>query len=339
MNKILSDYGQSSKFNHEVIGYNSRLDTLQAAVLNTKMPHLNAWNEARRKVAGWYRTELQNMTLKLPTEAPDAKSVYHLFVIQVDDRDLCLDYLHEKEIMVQIHYPSLIHLQPCYAHLGYGVGDFPIAEAATIKTLSWFNCYSFGNWVESDRVRDDFNAVRIGKGVKVSAVLDEPYAEERKGNGFIFSQIFNSTSGVNRLNQFILALPITKDINPAYGSIQKLHARDTDLITLCEDKVLKVLANKDALFNADGNSNITSNKAVLGQTIPYIGEYGISKNPESYASYGFRSFFTDKNRGVVLRLSRNGLDEISSKGMSDYFSDKLSTENTIISSRAMIFGF
>jgi len=209
---------------------------------------------------------------------------------------------------------------------------FPIAEAATIKTLSWFNCYSFGNGVESDRVRDDFNAVRIGKGVKVSAVLDEPYAEERKGNGFIFSQIFNSTSGVNRLNQFILALPITKDINPAYGSIQKLHARDTDLITLCEDKVLKVLANKDALFNADGNSNITSNKAVLGQTIPYIGEYGISKNPESYASYGFRSFFTDKNRGVVLRLSRNGLDEISSKGMSDYFSDKLSTENTIIGS-------
>ena len=209
---------------------------------------------------------------------------------------------------------------------------FPIAQLATTKTLSWFNCYSFGNGVESDRIRDDFNAVRIGKGVKVSAVLDEPYAEERKGSGFIFSQIFNSTSGVNRLNQFIQALPITKDLNPAYGSIQKLHARDTDLITLCEDKVLKVLANKDALFNADGNSNITSNKAVLGQTIPYIGEYGISKNPESYASYGFRSFFTDKNRGVVLRLSRNGLDEISSKGMSDYFSDKLSTEKTIIGS-------
>jgi len=209
---------------------------------------------------------------------------------------------------------------------------FPIAQLATTKTLSWFNCYSFGNGVESDRIRDDFNAVRIGKGVKVSAVLDEPYAEERKGSGFIFSQIFNSTSGVNRLNQFIQALPITKDLNPAYGSIQKLHARDTDLITLCEDKVLKVLANKDALFNADGNSNITSNQAVLGQTIPYIGEYGISKNPESYASYGFRSFFTDKNRGVVLRLSRNGLDEISSKGMSDYFSDKLSTEKTIIGS-------
>ncbi len=209
---------------------------------------------------------------------------------------------------------------------------FPIAQLATTKTLSWFNCYSFGNGVESDRIRDDFNAVRIGKGVKVSAVLDEPYAEERKGNGFIFSQIFNSTSGINRLNQFIQALPITKDLNPAYGSIQKLHARDTDLITLCEDKCLKVLANKDALFNADGNSNVTSNKAVLGQTIPYVGEYGISKNPESFASYGFRAFFTDKNRGVVLRLSRNGLDEISKQGMSDYFSDKLASETVVLGS-------
>jgi len=209
---------------------------------------------------------------------------------------------------------------------------FPIAQLATTKTLSWFNCYSFGNGVESDRIRDDFNAVRIGKGVKVSAVLDEPYAEERKGNGFIFSQIFNSTSGVNRLNQFIQALPITKDLNPAYGSIQKLHARDTDLITLCEDKCLKVLANKDALFNADGNSNVTSNKAVLGQTIPYVGEYGISKNPESFASYGFRAFFADKNRGVVLRLSRNGLDEISKQGMSDYFSDKLASETVVLGS-------
>jgi len=202
----------------------------------------------------------------------------------------------------------------------------------TTKTLDWFNCYSFGNGVESDRIRDDFNATRIGKGVKVSAVLDEPYAEERRESGFIFSQIFNSTSGINRLNQFIQALPITKDLNPAYGSIQKLHARNTDLITLCEDKVLKVLANKDALFNADGNANVTSNTNVLGQAIAYAGEYGISKNPESFAQYGFRVFFTDKNRGVVLRLSTDGLEEISSQGMSDYFSDKLAQESVIIGS-------
>ena len=209
---------------------------------------------------------------------------------------------------------------------------FAVSEVNDLKTLSWFNCYSFGNGVESDRIRDDYNTVRIDKGVKVSAVLDEPYAEERRSSGFIFSQIFNSISGINRLNQFIQALPITKDLNPVYGSIQKLHARDTDLVTLCEDKCLKILANKDALFNADGNTNITSNNNVLGQAIPFAGEYGISKNPESFASYGFRIYFSDKNRGVVLRLSIDGLEEISSQGMSDYFSDKLANESVIIGS-------
>lgn len=134
--KKLSDYGQSERFNHQVIGYNSRLDTLQAAVLNTKIPYLNEWNEARRQVAEWYTDELRNMALKLPTEAAGVRAVYHLFVIQIDERDACLEYLHKKDIMAQVHYPSLIHLQPCYEHLGYRPGDFPVAEAAVGRILS-----------------------------------------------------------------------------------------------------------------------------------------------------------------------------------------------------------
>ena len=128
--------------------------------------------------------------------------------------------------------------------------------------------------------------------------------KKEEASGFIFSQIFNSTSGINRLNQFIQAEPITKDLNPIHGSIQKLHARDTDLITLCEDKCFRVLANKDALFNADGNTNLTGNRAVLGQTVPYAGNFGISTNPESFADFGFRLYFSDKNRGAIIRLSR-----------------------------------
>jgi len=200
------------------------------------------------------------------------------------------------------------------------------------QSLAWMNCYSYGTGVESNRIRDDYNAVFIDKGPKVSTVLDEPYAAERRGSGFIFSQIFNSTSGINRLNQFIQALPITKDLNPIYGTIQKLHARDTDLITLCEDKCFRVLANKDALFNADGNVNVTSNKAVLGQTVPYAGDFGISKNPESFADYGFRVYFADKNRGSVIRLSRDGITEISTKGMDDFFSDNLRSSKNLIGS-------
>ena len=208
-----------------------------------------------------------------------------------------------------------------------------IANLSNTVALNWWNCYSFGNGVESDRIRDDFNAPRIGKGVRVSSTLETPYEEERRGSSMIFSGIFNSISGINNTNQFLTAENITKDLNPIYGTIQKLHARDTDLVALCEDKCFKILANKDALFNADGNTNVTSNNNVLGQSIPYVGEFGISKNPESFASYGFRAYFTDKSRGTVIRLSRDGITEIADKGMSDYFQDKLkSATGTLIGS-------
>ena len=196
--------------------------------------------------------------------------------------------------------------------------------------LNFFNAFTFGNGVESNRIKDDFNAPFIDRGVVVSTTLDAEYKEEQKESGLIFSGIFNSTSGVNELNQFIQALPITKDINPIYGSIQKLHVRETDLITFCEDKVLKILTNKDALFNADGNTNLTASNNVLGQTIGYVGEYGISKNPESFASHAFRIYFADKARGAVLRLSRDGLTSISEKGMSDFFGDNLAASSTIL---------
>ena len=214
-------------------------------------------------------------------------------------------------------------------------GTQTAAHASDIKKLSWFNCYSFGQGVESNRIRDDFNQPIIDKNPIVSTVLDEAYGEESKATGLIFSGIFNSRSGINRLNQFIQAEAITKDLNPAFTSIQKLFARDTNLITLCEDKCLQILANKDALFNADGNTNITSNRAVLGQAMPYAGEYGISQNPESFAAYGNRAYFTDKNRGVVLRLAGGlgggqGLTEISAANMRDFFNDNLHSATKLI---------
>jgi len=199
--------------------------------------------------------------------------------------------------------------------------------------LSWFNCYSFGNGVESNRIRDDYNQVKIDKGVKASSTLDEPYQEEHRKHGLIYSGLYNSTSGVNELNQFIAAEKITKDLNPTYGSIQKLKAgwgQGGDLIALCEDRVLKILANKDALFNADGNTNVTSTNRVLGQAIPYSGEYGISTNPESFASEAYRAYFTDRVRGTVMRLSMDGLTPISDYGMNDWFKDNLRINNTLV---------
>ena len=199
-------------------------------------------------------------------------------------------------------------------------------------SLSWFNCFSFNNGVESNRIRDDFNQVILDKGVKVSSTIDSVYEEEIRSGGLIYSGIYNSNNGVNNLNQFIQAENITKDLNPTYGSIQKLFQRELDLVAFCEDRVVGILANKDTLFNADGNANIIASTKVLGNANPFAGDYGISKNPESFAKDNYRAYFTDKQRGVVLRLSKDGLTPISEYGMSGYFKDTLKNNLIILGS-------
>ena len=214
-----------------------------------------------------------------------------------------------------------------------GSPTFGLSEKVYVKddlynatyNLSWYNCFSFGNGVESNRIRDNFNLPFISNGVKASTTIPFPSdGEEHRKYGLIYSGLYNAISSVNNLNQFVAAEKITKDINPIYGSIQKLHSRDSDLVTLCEDKVLKILANKDAVFNADGNPQLTANQNVLGQTMPFVGEYGISDNPESFASESYRAYFTDRVRGAVMRLSKDGLTPISEHGMKSWFRDNLS---------------
>jgi len=202
------------------------------------------------------------------------------------------------------------------------VWQFPIE-------LPWFNCYSFGNGVESDRIRDDFNTPQIDNGVKVSSTFLE-YGEETKGSSMIYSGIYNSTSSVNNLSEFNMAEKITKDLNTTYGSIQAMKARDNDVVVFAEDKVLRVQSGgKDALFNADGNSQLTATDKVLGTAMPFAGDYGISKNPESLAVEAYRMYFSDKQRGAVLRLSRNGITPISDVGMKTYFKNKLKYHTNI----------
>ena len=203
--------------------------------------------------------------------------------------------------------------------------------------LPWFNCYSFGNGVESDRIRDDFNSPRIGKGEKASTTFLD-YKEQIRSNGLIYSGIYNANSSFNALNEFNMAEKITKDISPSYGSIQALKTRDTDITVFTEDKVLRVLANKDALFNADGSTNILSSNKVLGQATPYAGDYGISKDPESLACDQYRMYFTDKQRGAVLRLSRDGITPISNVGMKSFFRSTLPNCKSLVGSFDVING-
>ncbi len=204
-----------------------------------------------------------------------------------------------------------------------------------INRLDWSNCVRMlggdrGN-IEERKLSGLFNSTEYGNSVRAN-IPQENYELDRVFNGLIFSGLYNDGSGINRLNQFVITDGITKELEPNYGSIQKLHTRDTNLVVFLEDKVFRVLSDKDALYNADGNSNVTSTAMVLGQATPYNGEYGISKNPESFCTYGQNIWFSDKNRGVILQLtpSNGQIFEISSTGMNDFFRDRLKSSERIL---------
>jgi len=181
---------------------------------------------------------------------------------------------------------------------------------------------SVNNWaIEESRIRGGFNNTNVDYGVRAYLVEDEPNGAVR-GNSLIYSGIFNSRTGINQTNVFSVAEEITKSADPANGTIQKLHAEDTNLIVFQESKVSRALIDKDAIYTAEGSSSISNVNTTIGTLQPYAGNFGISKDPGSFATYGYRKYFTDKNRNSVLRLSMDGLTEISNYGMSDYFRDE-----------------
>jgi len=178
---------------------------------------------------------------------------------------------------------------------------------------------------EESRIRGGFNNTSVDYGAKAYLVEEEP-AGYRRFNAFIYSGIFNSRTGINNTNVFNVAEDITKAADPANGSIQKLYAEDTNLVILQENKISRALIDKDAIYSAEGQgSAVSTANLVIGQIVPYAGNFGISKNPESFAVYGFRKYFVDKNRNAILRLSQDGITEISNYGMYDYFRDELSS--------------
>ena len=117
-------------------GSNARLDALQAAVLSAKLQRLEAWNEARRRVAGWYASRLEGLGVTLPHEMPWAAHVYHLYVVLLDERDRVRSSLDSAGVQTGLHYPVPLHLQRAYASLGHRSGDFPVSERVANQALS-----------------------------------------------------------------------------------------------------------------------------------------------------------------------------------------------------------
>lgn len=209
---------------------------------------------------------------------------------------------------------------------GYHIGNVQSQTSSqdAIIDLSFGNCFSFGNGVESISVRDDRFASIMAMDYRPNIALVDGYKQITQKHGLIYSGSFNENSSYNSLNEFNSARGNTKFLDLKYGSIQKLFARETDLLCLQEDQVSKVLYGKNILNGPDGSGSLSQVEAVLGQVVPYAGEYGIAKNPESFAEYGGRVYFTDALRGSVLRLSADGVNPISSFGMERYFRDTLS---------------
>lgn len=136
--RILRVHGSKPKYYHQIVGYNSRLDTVQAAVLNVKLKYLNSWTEKRRKVAAEYNEAFIRQNLGELVKRPDIIEghVFHQYVIEVDKRDELAAYLNTRGIGTSVYYPLPLHLQECFQELGYNPGSLPVAEKACRRVLA-----------------------------------------------------------------------------------------------------------------------------------------------------------------------------------------------------------
>ena len=184
--------------------------------------------------------------------------------------------------------------------------------SSPLQTYDWY--------VEEARIRGGYNNVQTGLSPRAFLKSDNN-STEILGNSIIYSGVVNSRTGINQTNQFASGEDITRTVDPSKGSIQRLYAEDTNLIIFQERKVSKALIDKDAIYTQEGQPVQTASNVVIGGIVAYAGEFGISQNPESFAVYGFRKYFTDRDKGSVMRLSQDGLSEISNFGMYDYFRD------------------
>jgi len=207
-----------------------------------------------------------------------------------------------------------------------GYPEFPVNADIDAADPNTTEDQKYEWYIEEARIRGGYNNTSVAFGPRAYISEDNDDAQIF-GNSLIYSGVFNSRTDVNQTNVFSVGEQITRSLDPRYGSINLIYARDTDLTVFQQNKTNRALIDKDAIYSAEGTSTITTAQAVIGTITPYEGDYGISNQPESFAKYGFRRYFSDVNRGAIMRLSRDGLTEISQYGMSDYFRDELSSVN------------
>lgn len=238
--------------------------------------------------------------------------------------DLGVIELPGFESSIDIYYetPTSMNLYDLYQGIFYSQQydayyDVNYYNAINLSVATYVNGeYRQWSWQEN-RLRGGFNEPYIDFGVH--AYFTNPdYNKETRKASLIYSGIYNARTGVNNTNQFPVGENIEKSLDPSRGGIQKLFAEDNDLIVLQEEKVNKIPIDRDIIYTAEGSPQLTAANRVFGDVMAYAGNFGIGKNPESFAHYAGRKYFVDEPKGAVLRLSRDGITEISNYGMRTY---------------------
>lgn len=209
-----------------------------------------------------------------------------------------------------------------YYQSSTGITNAAVPYYDEIEEEDWF--------IEEARIRGGFNNTSIDFGNK-AYIVEEEAEQERLENTLIYSGVYNSRTGTNNNNQFPIGEDITRAVDPASGSIQKLYAENTNLLILQEKKVNRAPVDKDVIFTQEGQPLSTNTMAsmVIGTPTAFEGNFGISQDPGSFAVYGYNKYFTDKDRSAVLKLGPSGIEEISNMGMIDYFRDQLEVSSII----------
>ena len=210
--------------------------------------------------------------------------------------------------------------------------DFLLNQPAIIDT-GFFNCFSFGNGVESYKVRDSIIGREFNLGERVTSVSAQDYKEAHRFSDITYSGIYNPETNLNKLNEFNLGLLNFKYLESSFGHIYILDGRETDVLCLQEDKISYVLEGKNLLSDAGAGRALTSVPEVLGTQIARTERFGISHNPESYIQWGADRYFTDVKRGAVIHLQGDSMQSdklqvVSEFGMRTFFRDEFIDAST-----------
>tara|TARA_R110000744_G_scaffold141020_2_gene252360 strand:- start:1729 stop:6270 length:4542 start_codon:yes stop_codon:yes gene_type:complete len=195
-----------------------------------------------------------------------------------------------------------------------------------IVNTDFYNCFSFGNGAESYKIRDSIIGKTFNLGNRVYTTNEQEYKEAHRFADLTYSGVYNEENNLNKLNEFNLGLLNFKPLERSFGPIQKLFGRETDILTLQEDKISYVLQGKEMITGSTGGSSLITVPEVLGKQVARIEEYGISNNPESFVQWGADKYFTDAKRGAVIQLKGTAgqnekLTVISEQGMRTWFRD------------------